>query len=412
MVSLCALLLAAAPVLERLVPLEVETGVVRLRTVEAPLLEVPDLRMGPDVRKWELGDWSEQRFSRLYRIEFFLETRTAEGKVTLDERGALLVAARLADRDLQAVDDTIRARLRGLGTDAFSDTLAGFFLDPSPLAQLMYVSTAPSWSCVRGKGFGSTSGRAEAYTANGARSMDFSGRVCTTFWQATEDAAVEEIRVLSNPRRARDISLRLETTDPIPKDILGRELAPLPPGTTFTRGPATQDGCGGIMNILSHGEFSCDGTEWKADTQPASISPEVLPHHAFVSRWTYEEIERTFGADPRRETRTRESLLMALVPVAHSSNAPAPDQQVVVPFQLDAFRAEMARRLAMQPAVSLEVLEQAFTQYGVLELADLLLVVCRPDGTAWFGLPPTLARNTVTNAPLFCAAMERLLPSP
>ena len=399
-----ALLLAATPVFERLVPMEVETGVIRLRTVEAPLLEVPD------VRNWELGDWSEHRFSRLYRMEFFLETRTAEGKVTLDERGALLVAPRMDNRDLQALDDTIRARLRGLGTDAFSATLAGFFLDPSPLAQMMYVSTAPSWACVRGKGFGDK-GRAEAYIDNGARSMEFSGKVCASFWETTERAAVEEIRALSNPRRARETSVRVEATEPIPKEVPAAELAPLPSGTTFTRGAATRkDHCGGIVNILSHGEYACDGIAWNASTAPASISPDVLSRHAFVSRWTFEDVERTFGADPRRETRTRESLLMALLPVSHSSDAPAPEQRIAVPFQPDAFRAEMARRLSMQATVSLEVLEQAFTQYGVRELADLLLVVCRPDGTASFGLPPTLAQNTLTNAPIFCAAMERMLP--
>jgi hypothetical protein len=166
------------------------------------------------------------------------------------------------------------------------------------------------------------------------------------------------------------------------------------------------------MTILSDGLYSCDGIEWKASTRPAAISTEVLTHPAFVSRWTFEDVERTFGADPRRETRTREALLMALLPVMHSSDGPAPEQRIAVPFQLDAFRTEMARRLSMQATLSSKVLEEAFTQYGVRELADLLLVVCRPDGTASFGLPPTLAQNTVSNAPIFCAAMERMLPSP
>ncbi|HEX5043336.1 MAG TPA: hypothetical protein VFV75_10550 [Candidatus Polarisedimenticolaceae bacterium] len=406
---LCALTLAGTPVMERLVPLEVQTGVVRLRTVEAPLLEVPEVQKIRDVQNWELGDWSEQRFSRLYRMEFFLETRSADGEVTLEERGALLVAPRLEEQDLQALDDTFRDRLHALGTDSFSTTLAGFLQSPWPMERLLHRSTAPSWSCVRGKGFGDQ-GRAEAFTGGGSRGMDFSGRVCATFWRASEGSAVEEIRALSSPRRARDAALRLEATEPIPKEVPAAELAPLPSGTTFTRGVSAREGCGGTVTVLSHGLYHCEGIEWKAETRSAAISPEVLTRHALVSRWTFEEVERTFGADPRRDIRIQEALLMAFVPVAHSFDALAPEQRIAVPFDLASFRTELVRRLTMQPTLSLEALEKVLTDHGVRELADLLLVVCRPDGTAWFGLPPTLAQNTLTNAAVFCAAMERMLP--
>ena len=67
-------------------------------------------------------------------------------------------------------------------------------------------------------------------------------------------------------------------------------------------------------------------------------------------------------------------------------------------------------RIAGESVLEVEKLENLLTQrYGLWNQA-FLLVVCRPDGTAWYGLLPTHGRNRVTNAAAVCAAMERRLP--
>ena len=81
-------------------------------------------------------------------------------------------------------------------------------------------------------------------------------------------------------------------------------------------------------------------------------------------------------------------------------------------FDDAALRKDVLARIEGESALDVEKLEVYLTQRYGLWNEGFLLAVCRPDGTAWFGLLPTHSRNRVTNASAVCAAMEQKLPSP
>ena len=147
-----------------------------------------------------------------------------------------------------------------------------------------------------------------------------------------------------------------------------------------------------------------------------SLSPELLAHGAFASRWMLQEVKRRIGVEPKREVRSTGSLTVALVPVTPPSTEGDKSHStptVSLQFDAQAFQTEVTRRLDAGSDVGAAALEKALTDEPVGLRSDaFLLVLCRGDGTAWFGLPPTRTHSPITNAALFCAALDRLLPSP
>jgi hypothetical protein len=88
-----------------------------------------------------------------------------------------------------------------------------------------------------------------------------------------------------------------------------------------------------------------------------------------------------------------------------------------VELNAELLREDIAHEFDVLSEVDARVLEWALLGGGSsdpewLRSQGWMMVVCREDGSAWFALPPTSAQSPVTNAPVFCAALERMLPSP
>jgi hypothetical protein len=418
-------ILAGTPIFERVELVEMRSGVTRLRTVQAPVLEVPD------EQGREPGAWREARFSRLYAIEFELETRGPH-RSQLEERGEIFLAARAGSDDLQALDERIRSLLASFGADSFTQPLAGIQVRSPAFLGLAEISVEPSWVCSVPGGRGSldyttlyhrqTEEAPDGQTrvvGTGSASMGIepSRRICEGLRQAAKGATPEELRTLPLPRALHELAVVLDEADTLPKEVRRQDLPPLPPGVQLSKKS--------VPGVRGGSSFSPDGSmatyvdleiEWTVRAAPSALSPELLARGAHVSRWTLRERDRRLGVAPTDEARTTAMRTVAFVPIAP---ALLPDETLPptlpVQFYSDLFREDVAHVLDAASAVDASVLETAFQGgrgFGPqwLRSEAWMMVVCRDDGSAWFGLPPTAVQSPVTNASLICAAMERMLP--
>lgn len=407
--------LAASPVFERVQLREAHTGLVRLRTVEAPLIEVPDLRSEPP-------RWTEERFPRLYALEFALEIRRRDHPPVVERRGTLLLAVRASPDDLVLLDDRIRTGLGSLEPDAFVAPLAGWSEERPPLDKLAFLSSAAaSWTCVlRADG---APAKATAYLRRG-ENMGSSGfsrgetmeRVCAAMAAAATGAA-EEIRTLPGPRELHETAVSTEMVNGLPEERALQDLPSLPGGASWSKRQKEGEGSSVARRddgTIPSATFLSSGIEWEARSAAAAISPELLVGGAYVARWTLREKDRVLGIEPREMVEGPASLTIALVPVAPPAppeGSPPGPRLVPIRFDERAFQGEVSRRLDARAVVDAATMESALTEEPAgLGPEGMLMLVCRSDGTAWFGLPPTRTHSPVTNAPLLCAAMDRMLP--
>lgn len=422
------LLLAATVVFERVQPVEVRTGVVRLCTVQAPLLEVPDLATRPP--REEAG--REERFSRLYSMDFALEQRGHDG-ADKEDRGALLLAVRADADDLLGLDEKLRSLLTSLGPDSLSRPLAGIQEASADFLGVAEISTEPSWACSRRGGPGSVGStivyhrqtekgpdgvrRVVGTSSSSSSAEDQARRLCASFAQATRGCVAEELRTLPSPRAVHELRVEVEAATTLPSQVRREDLIALPDGAQVskTRAPGTFSG-GSASADQSRGTYVDREVEWTVTTAPASLPLELLARGAHVSRWSVRERERRLGAHPSDEVHTVAVRTVAFIPVAPAAFPDEPPPSTLpVEFSADQLRDDVAEALDAASQVDGALLEAALRGEPVqgpqwLQSEGWMTVLCREDGTAWFGLPPTAARSPVTNAAVFCAAMERMLP--
>ncbi|HEX5043447.1 MAG TPA: hypothetical protein VFV75_11110, partial [Candidatus Polarisedimenticolaceae bacterium] len=422
------LLLAGTVVFERAEPVEVRTGIVRLCTVQAPLLEVPDLAGRPP----RPDAWREDRFARLYAMEFELETRGRE-RAEREDRGAMLVAVRAEPDDLLDLEQQLRDSLLSLGADAFARPLAGFQDESGAFSLLAVLSSEPSWACSR-TGARSSPPAAAVYQRHtlkgpqgeiqvvGSSRSKFASenqveKLCAGFLQAARGCVPEEIRTLPSSRELHEMQVEVEEANTLPKEVRREDLIPLPQGAQVSKkkAPGTWNG-GSSTPDRAGGTYVDREVEWTVTTAPSSLPLELLARGAHVSRWSLRERTRLTGAHPRDEVRTSAVRTVAFVPVAP---AVFPDESaadtLAIHFSAEQLREDVAEALDAASHVDGALLEAALRGEPVqdpqwLQSEGWMTVLCRDDGTAWFGLPPTAARSPVTNAAAFCAAMERMLP--
>ncbi len=417
--------LASTLVFERVEPVEVRSGVVRLCAVQAPLLDVPDL----ETRSPRPDGWREARFARLYSLEFELETRTREG-IEQEDRGTLSLAVRTGSDELLALDDRLRSLLLFLGPDAFSRPLAGIDEGLTDFLFLAEISTEPSWGCSRKGGRGSVSTatmysrQMEGGSVLGTSTARFSeehraGKLCESLLQSAQGCAFEEIRTLPVPRELHELRVEMEEASTLPKEMRSEDLLPLPPGVTLSKARSPGGWSGKSLTADgTAGSYLDREVEWTVRTAPSSLPLELLARGAHVSRWSLRERTRLTGAHPRDDVRTAAQRTVAFLPVAPPAFPDEPPPATLaIQFSAEQLRDDVAEALDAGSQIDGALLEAALRGEPVqgpqwLQSEGWMTVLCRDDGTAWFGLPPTAARSPVTNAAVFCAAMERMLPSP
>jgi len=419
-------------VYRRATPIDARTGVVEMRIVDEPIVDLP--ADCPGETEGSFGCRQERRFPRVYVLDFSLErrdSRESQSRVEVEDRGRISLFLHFDSSDRRRFDDELRQELASLAADAFAENFAGRESSSGVFSTIAPRSLEPSWSCFE---HGSTR-EAKRYERHVERGPNGSTRITGSGWSGYGLDAVtgplceagtttvhsvpsEEIRTMPVARALLERSVDVGFADGLRRTSYAEDLIALPPDLVYTiqRDPGvgrsesvhTSDG-------LVSASFTSEEMKVSATASASSLEARFVTANAWVARWT---VERRLGPMPAEEILDRSDLLVALLPTVpprslDDQGNPAEvefSETYTIDFDADAFLGEIAERLDEAATIDATSLERAVADYpaGLLS-RGWLLTMCRPDGSADYRLLPTKAVAPLENAVVFCSAVERRL---
>ena len=431
-----------AELLRRAETLKERVGRVELRRTYGARLEVV-----VDCEADKRGCVEERAYDEVMRIDFVLGTQELDGDSVVtseDPVGTIYLATHFRDEDRESFREELEQALRSLSADAFDKPFAGLEPMQAPFDKpsLSTRSVLPSWACFESGGKTATTVRFHR-TMNGSRLLGIGAKryaqpptaVCDEIRAATESAYPDVVRTLASPRLLvelvveHDDVLAFDTSDsggllerPRGVQLIKQEMPT--GGSLESSSRAVSDG----LSRAAHGE---DGWRFDAWAEPTAIPISALDENAWLHAWTISTVERELGTHPEEQVVGRTVLFaayLATVPAARLTQT-APDgsypvsesghlaievEQPVNESHARVDRAAFFERIVGDLGSHGGAPEQRLTSWlsrpaAGLESEGWLAVVCHGDGSATYFVPPTKAANRVTNADLFCAALEARL---
>ena len=429
--------------------LDMRSGVMEVREVIAPLADVPVIGRGG-----ASTETTAQRFARAYRVAFLEELRSAdeagERRALRTPLGEIHLALAFEREDEELYDDELRDALSSLSAEAFAEPLAGLDQRTPPFdASTVAARTQePSWACFET----AETTRATRYTRTvtphrdggeptvatgsaGYSDEEITAPLCDGLRNLTEPSRPVVIRTAPTPLSLLETTVRVAEAGGIPGRLTRDELASLPDEAVMLRrrNPGTKRAIHrGERGSLTSGSFTLEGETLITALKPANLRPQLLDGPAWLARFGVEVSERAHGPAPSDTPLETWDIHVALLPVGPPTEVEAdfelefdeegravgvkrpaselsPDEEANVQFDSDAFVEKVAERLADERSLTTGALESALTQQpGGLASRGWLMIVCRDDGTATYGVPPAPSRNVVTNPGELCDVLRRL----
>lgn len=412
-----------AEIFRRAVSLEEYLGRVEIRRSYGARLQVL-----VDCETTPRGCPQDETYDEVTRLDFFNGRQLVENDqitVTEDPIGTIYLATTLTDHDRLTFHDEMDRLLHELSANAFDEPFAGWgpSVPPFDKPTLSARSLLPSWACFEFRGSRTAASfrrwldeASEAVVGLGLQRYTAAPTsVCQDMRSATENAFPDIYRTLASPRRLLELSVdhedvvRIDADDP-------SSLLPLPDGVRLVQRPA-RDGVTAEAPAVIRGEVVVRatsivrGVQLDAWAEPARIPIAALDSNAWLHAWTIRTVERTLGIDPRSEVVETKYLLAAFLPTVPAE--PAADSPgepgAHGPARIDrpAFLDRLAERLERHSGPPRELIA-AFVRRPPAGLVSdgWLVVVCGEGSSATYHLPPTRAAHRVTNAELFCDALE------
>lgn len=436
----------AAELYRRAIVLEDAVGRVEVRDVYGVRLTVLD-KCDADPR----GCPETRLYDAVLRLDLALERREREeGDVrrASTPQGTILLALSAAADDLERIREELESAVRRLSAEAFAEPLAGLRPMKAPFDSqtISSRSLGPSWACFR-SGDRVAATRFHREMREGPEGPDVISMdvrtygepptpVCEEMAFATESAPPRVVETLPSPGRLLEVTV--DHRDLLRTD--GEPLAPLarlPEGARISKQPTPKGQPGEASSApveggLPHAQRDLgDGWRFDAYAEPAAMPAEALDRAAWLHGFTIRTVERRLGPHPADRLVEERRLGVAYLATAPPEIAKATaDRGAAIPASdagiLSTRRAEAAASPpAVNRAVYLEALVSGLDRHrsppdeileelvcvpaAGLRSEGWIAVLCRPDGTATYFLPPTKAHNRVTNAERFCAALEARL---
>jgi len=359
----------------------------------------------------------DRAYRQVYALDFVEETvsRGTDGKAIVNrrERGRLTIALDLPKESETRFEDALLAHIGQLGVAEFARPRAGmsFFEEPLGMGTLQQ-SVAPAWECRELDG-------AYAYHVvwNGGSSHARDGDEAIKACRALEDAAqsIEPalFRTMPDIRAQLRQEVRLSSSSSLKGLTWSNRLVPIPEGATFKKGSLTGDRKTGSIRDFRDGTFRghegiYGGVEHDARLPRASLDLTGAP--MWVTRWTFDAIRERYGEEPKSERDATVSLLVAVAPFADPlmSELDRSRTDLFVPEEriVTAVRARFTRSAALGPAAVADALAdpEIWPSRG-----EWLIVTCRDDGSARYGLTPFAEAAEVANPRETCAAIRQAL---
>ena len=420
----------------RVVPLEATTGVTSIRETVARQIDVP-----AECEDGSMECTEMRRFARVWRIDFGVETQTNTGEetvVVLEDRGTVWLALAAERDDEEDYAAHLRDALARLGAAAFDEPHAGLRPDRRPFdGDVAARSTEASWACFEyGDSTSATRYRREVTVAddgtvhvNGTSSSthdeeEITGRLCAALDEATAAAHAEVIRTMSTPRLLLEDVLRVEVSDSLPARLHGDELVALPEGAWLARksvpGVSRSTGLSRRDDVIES-RVAIEEVEISARIMPASLPTAAARSNVWHSRWTLETVERRLGPLPATRVLDSWSITASLMPTVPPEDLDQggepgsviadPDEAYPVRLDQQAMFDSVATSLDFRAEVSPDVLADLIVRKITgLDSPGWILVLCRPDIEATWGVAPPAGRSRLLNGDEFCGTVAAYLP--
>ncbi|ANM29992.1 hypothetical protein ABI59_11040 [Acidobacteria bacterium Mor1] len=389
-------------------------GEARLRKAYTQRLSQPD----PDCADGEFTCEADRVYGQLYAIDFVqrVTDRGGDGVVRIEEvdRGRLLIALDLSSADEGVFEDSLRDYLENLNAQAYTRPLAGMTYGEAPLEQAtLERSELPAWICEEIDDayiFDMVQRVGESGLRSFSRPDPIARSACEPIASSMDDALPDTFVTLPELREQilREVRLAEASTY---RGMSWAEALPPPDDVEFRKSPTPDGEMTGSTRDRKEGVFV--GHEGRYDaiqrtvTIPASRL-ELLAAPMWVSRWEFVARLERFGPEPASELITRRRVWIAVVPMIDpamseldrgSTGLSVPDSVLV-----DSARERFESFEQLDPPV----IEDLFADPSQWPpIGDWIVVTCRADGSARFGISPFAFVADVLNPREACSAVVR-----
>ena len=393
------------------------TGEATLRRVYAQQLELPSAFC--DAAPFSCV--KRQHYGQVYSVEFAQEvvTRGADGTASVDrrERGRVTIAVSLPKEQEDRFEGALRAFLQGLGAAEYADPWAGIRFSAEPLDQpSLEWSTAPAWVCHQLDGvyrFDLQINDDERAWRTYARAGSDAEKACRTLTEAVGDSEPDSIRTLPAIHSQVLREVRLVSSSTLGGLTWADRLASIPDGATFKKARLEGDRRTGAIRDGHDGVFRGHEGRYggvERDVRLPRASLDLTEHPMWVTRWTFDSLRQQFGDAPSSERDPSVWLDVAVVPISDPLMDGLERSEIELSVPEDRVIAAALARLidGAQPGPAL--LREALADPEIWpSRGDWLVVACRDDGSARYGLAPFAEAAEVTNPREACAAIRRVI---
>jgi hypothetical protein len=389
------------------------TGEVSFHRAYTKRLDLPS----PDCEAGSFKCDADRIYGQVYLLSFVEETtrRGEEGGATIErrDRGRLAIALDLPRDAEDAFEAALRLHLDGLGAPQFVRPRAGMGFRELPLEQrVLSQSAAPAWVCAELDG---------AYTFDlivrrpqsdhtYARSGDEARKACRTLEAALEDVPPTIHRTIPDVREQVRQEVRLESFSSLEGLTWANRLAALPEGATFEKKRLAKGRKTGRMRQLEGDAFVGHEGRYagvECDVRLPRASLELTGAPMWITRWTFAATRERFGRDPRRAGESRGIVLLALVPIADPlmDELEAARSDLTVPEE--ALMAVVTNRFERSASLDGSLVADALNDPTAWpQRGSWMIVICRDDGPARYGIAPFADAAEVANPREACAAIR------
>ncbi len=412
--------IAAEPV-ERLIYTRADvvsatTGEVRLRRAYARQLELPS----SDCKSGAFTCNARQYYGQIYSIEFAQEvvSRAADGKADLArrDRGRLIIAVSFPKEVETSFEDSLLARLGELGGAEFERPSAGMQRGIAPLDQQIFEkSTAPSWVCLASDGayvadLVVQKGGMQWSTSRSSRDAELPCRIVDG---AVESEVPVSIRTMPEIQSQVRHEVRLTSASTFGSLTWANQLASIPLGATFNKSlQADKHMTGSIRERQADGfrghEGRYGGIERVVRLPRASLELTGAP--MWVTRWTFDSTREQFGKRPDSEREASASILVAVLPITDPLMDPLERARVTLSVPDERIMAAALTKFTQSAELLPALLSDTLADPELWPArGDWLVVTCRDDGSARYGVAPFADAAEVANPEDVCAAIQRAI---
>ncbi len=357
-------------------------------------------------------------YGQIYSLEFIEERlhggEDGEASTERIDRGRLFLALELSPEHEDLVEEALIGHLEGLGVAAFGRPLAGMGYLRDPFSQTVLVRSAlPAWVCSELAGeyrfdlvVAEDGGMRRVRSGSG----DLAERPCREIERAVDGVESETLRSMPSVRAQRRHAVRLQSSWKPEGLTWADDLAELPADASLVKQHLDGKRTGAARDYRNGVYRGHEGryNDVERDVLLPQASLHLLEAPMWVSRWTFETVNETFGLQPELIDEMPVSIVMAVIPVADPSMDEltrtrtalfVPDKELVA-----AAMAKMEESETLEPSL----VPSAFATAELWPAqGDWMVVSCLDDGTSRYGIAPFAAAAKVTNAQEACGAIVR-----